>query len=872
TSKLRITIISQEDLAARVTDELRAVKTQGALVRQTQQRTKQETAELGDEVKDKPQLDSADKAAADRLTQQQSSAASSAKLLAGRMKSSLDRLEENRSEANDLKDIAANVKETLERTSEGAMKDASQSLSSVSQSPGPQPRSENLAKAQTEQQKALDELDAAMAKMDNIGSLASTIAELNNILSEQRELRKENEALSKSNLGKKPEQMAETDRNKLNATADKQENLADRTEKAVGNIEKQSKQMEKSDPSGSDAMKAAAAKAQESKVQPNQKRAGQQTRQNQQATAQEAQQQVELGLETMLSELKEAQRRELARLREELAKLQEQIATLVRRQAGHNLDNVLLQGPEKLKSLDQKQLADLTSQSQRKPEQLKAPEARQLSSGQELTERNTRDLGKTADAQPPTAEVGAQLTKAAGKMERAIVSLRAGKLAEALDPSQIDALAALLEAQKQIDEQKKEADEKEKNQQKDAIRQRYEKIKEQQEKLNVETTRVDKSRDEAGNIKRLEWPTIGRLPKEQLGLAEQTAAIQEDLETLGSVVYVWANQDIKNSMEGVRADLEASKTGVPTQAEQARVVEQLDAMIKQLSQKPPEQKFEQQANPGAAEGEGAGKPPKMPPAAELQLLKALQEAVNRSTVRIDAEKVKDEPKIAALGNRQGEMRNLLDTLLKKTTGGKMELGAEPDNKDQLPEEATAEDMDEKELEGLLLEENPTQEKIDQDFKLVGTRMARSRQRLAINTDPGKVTQTIQDRILKDLDALIEMAEKNQQQQQQQQQQQAGKPQQPQPQPQPQEAANKGENKAGEQQESKQDAGEAKANSSGVSKPSEKDIRENASEWGALTPRVRDAVIEAKDEEIVQQYQKLIEDYYEALARQGGRTP
>ncbi|MBC7784890.1 MAG: hypothetical protein H7144_13715, partial [Burkholderiales bacterium] len=865
TSKLRITIVSQEDLAARVTDDLRAVKSQIALVRQSQVRTKQETQQLAGDTKDKPALDPADRSAAERLAQQQSSTAASTKQLATRTQQSIDRLNENRSEANDLKDIAQVSKDAFERTSENPMKDAAQQLSTSAQAKQPmEDRQATLAAAQVNQQKALDDLDRAMAKMDNIGSLQSAIAEIAGILKDQQLLRKNNEEIAKTSLGKKPDQMTAQDREKLDATADKQAKLADRTQQAMEKMSKQSKQMERSDPASAEAMKSAAQKGQDAKVAPNQQRASQQTRENQQAGAQQSQQQVELGLESMLSELKEAERRELARLREELAKLQEQIATLVRRQSGHNLDNVLLQGPDKVKSLDVKVAAELIELSQRKPDTLKAPQARQLNSGQELTERNTRDIAKTADAQPKTVEIGALLTKAAGKMERAIVGLRGGSLADAYDPSQVEALATLLDARKQIDDQKNEADKKADQQQKDAIRARYVKIRDQQQKLNVDTVRVEKARDAQGNIVRTEWPTIARLPKDQFGLAEEVAKIEEDLQTLGSVVYVWANRDIKNTMDQVKDDLTASKTAIATQSEQVRVVEQLDAMIANLAERLSEQKFESNAGAGGGGG-GGNKPIQMPTASELGLLKSLQVAINKSTVNIHAAPEKDKPKLVGLGNRQGELRNLLDSVLKKATQDQMKLDAEPDNKDQLPEEAKIEDVDQKELEDALLGGDAGQAKIEQDFRLVGTRMARSRQRLAINADPGKVTQEIQGRIIKDMDKLIDQACKAQSQQTKQGSgQMAGKK------PDGAQAPSQGTSTAS----SAAKAADAKTNTNSAgagSKPQGlKDIRESAAEWGAVTPRMRDAVIESKGETVVEQYRKLIEDYYSALSKEGGR--
>ncbi|MDB5326367.1 MAG: hypothetical protein JWM57_1936, partial [Phycisphaerales bacterium] len=233
----------------------------------------------------------------------------------------------------------------------------------------------------------------------------------------------------------------------------------------------------------------------------------------------------------------------------------------------------------------------------------------------------------------------------------------------------------------------------------------------------------------------------------------------------------------------------------------------------------------------------------------------------------------DDPKLAALGGRQADLRNLLDELLKKASEGKTTLGAEPDNKDQLPEEADAGDLDQKDLEDTLLggDLGKQQEKVDKDFKLVGTRMARSRQRLAINSDPGRVTQEIQKRILTDLDNLIDLAHKNAQQQQSS----SGKPkpgQQPKPGDQ-QQAGNQGQNKPAEgKQEAKSTQGATNQNNAAAGSTAHdlKEITERADEWGKITPRVRQAVIDSRGEAIVEQYRKMIEDYYGALSNKGGK--
>ena len=190
-------------------------------------------------------------------------------------------------------------------------------------------------------------------------------------------------------------------------------------------------------------------------------------------------------------------------------------------------------------------------------------------------------------------------------------------------------------------------------------------------------------------------------------------------------------------MNEVKDDLAKPATGTVTQAEQTRIEEQLEAMIKNLAQKKPDEPFENTKGGGGGGGGGKPPPPQMPTDVELRLLRDLQVAINNSTVKIAAEKDKDAHKLLALGGRQGEIRGVLDQLLQKSSQGKVKLDKEPDNKDQLPEEADKDQIEDQEFLKNLLDDNVGEDDVTKKIKLTGDRMARSRQRLAINDDPGR---------------------------------------------------------------------------------------------------------------------------------------
>jgi hypothetical protein len=657
---------------------------------------------------------------------------------------------------------------------------------------------------------------------------------------------------------------------KLDQLAAEQKKAAEKTQKLTEDLNKAANQTQKSDPASSKAMQQAAQQAQQQQVSPNQQQAAQQAQQNQQAQAQQKQKQAELGLQMMLDTLREAERRKLEQLAKELAKLQELIANLIRRQAGHNVDNLSIQGLEPaLKLITDELLAKAERIRDKMPPK---PDVGSLGNFQITTEKNTRDVSKTAEEMPKGgADIAATLSKAAGFMERAIVNIKETKLPDAYDPSQVKALTSLEEAKWKTDAILNEVNKQMEDANKETIRAAYEKIKAEQELINAETVKIDGSpRLPDGTFRREVAVNLGKLPGQQGTLADRTQKLEEDLAALGSVVYVWANKDIVQSMNEVKDDLAKPVTGKPTQAEEKRIVEQLDAMIRNLAIKRKQNEFNQQPGGGGGGGGQAAKPG-LPSEAELRLLKELQVAVNKSTKTINEEPKPDKPKLVGLGGRQGELRNLLDQLMQKASQGQVKLDAEPDPKDRLPEEASTAQIENQEIDEWLRGAKTSDDQLTDDVKMVGQRMGRSRQRLALDHDPGKTTQAIQDRILQNLDNLIQLA-RQQQAQAQARGQRGQRPQQGQ-QPRPdtgvrpdnqgrqpgQPNPNRGQNPA--QSERLGGAGDNNADTS-------RDIMEKASEWGGLTERERQAIIQGMNEKIIEKYRKLTDDYYEMISKKG----
>jgi len=885
--KLKINIISQETLSIQITDAIRAVAEKVRQTQNTQNRTKQETANLKKDTETKPEIDTGDKTALNRLNDQQNTLATQTRQLGGQMQEIEKRMEENRSENQELKDIAKDVKTTLNETAENQMTDAARKLAQAAEKADQRAtrnekgqldpkkaeksaaeRNDALQNSEKKQQEASENLQKALDKMGNLGTFEQLLQRVRDALAQQQAMSKQLQQAGRETIGKKPEELTPDQKKKLDQIAAEQKKAAEKTQKLSEDLNKAANQTQKSDPASSKAMQQAAQQAQQQQVAPNQQQAAQQAQQNQQAQAQQKQKQAELGLQMMLDTLREAERRKLEQLAKELAKLQELIANLIRRQAGHNVDNLAIQDTDPAKKLI---TDDLLAKAERLRDKMPPkPDVGSLGNFQITTEKNTRDVSKTAEEMPKGgADIAATLTKAAGFMERAIVNIKETKLPEAFDPSQVKALTSLEEAKWKTDAILNEINKQMEDANKETIRAAYEKIKAEQELINTETTKIDASpRLPDGTFRREVAVNLGKLPGQQGGLADRTQKLEEDLSALGGVVYVWANKDIVQSMNEVKDDLAKPTTAKPTQAEEKRIVEQLDAMIRNLAIKPKKNDFNQQ--PGGGGGGGAAKAG-LPSEAELRLLKELQMAVNKSTKTINDEPKPDKPKLVGLGNRQGELRGLLDQLIQKSSQGQIKLDPEPDPKDKLPEEATTAQIENQELDEWLRGAKTSDDQLTDDVKMVGQRMGRSRQRLALDHDPGKTTQAIQDRILNNLDNLIQLAR----QQQAQAMAKPGKGQRPQQgqQPKPDSGA-KADNQGKQPGQPNPNRGqqpaqtERQGGSGDNTADTSKDIMEKAAEWGGLTQRERDAIIQGTHEKIIEKYKKLTDDYYEMISKKG----
>jgi hypothetical protein len=882
--KLRITIISAEQWAKNVQLEVEQIGNELRQEKQGQARTKVETAELAKNAAERKKFDEADKAAAERLANQQGTTASQTMQSGQKLENLVKRMNENKSPEGGVKQTAKEVAGRMAQIADGEMREAGKSINDAKDKKPLDPktakpdeqkqdaadRAAELNKAADQQNASEQKLQAAMDKLGDFSTLGDMIARIQDLADQQKKIGQEFNKNAKDNLGKKPEELSKDARDKNDQLAKEQDSVQQKTQKALADMDKKADDMKKSDPAKSQSMKDAAKSG--SEVPQQQQQNSQSMQQNQQAQAQQAQKKIELGLEQVLQKLKEAERRELEQLQKQLAELEQLLADLIKRQAGHNIDNLTVDNPKKLADMTKDARDELMQLAARDEKNQPAPPAQnELSPAQETTERNTRDVAKKAEELPNPAPA-TKITSAAGQMERAIVHLRAGKLPDAYEPPQVESLKALEEALEMVRKDLAEADKKLEDKDKETLRQQYVKLLEDQKKLDADTKAVHAKRDKDGNLPREVAVRLGQLPGVQGGLHERTAKLGEDLKTLKSIVYDWANRELGRSMEDVKEQLGNRETGDVTQADQKKIEEQIAAMIENLKETPPKpEKFASRNQGGGGDGQGKPPPPRVPTEAELRLLKAFQNGVKDQTKALDAKKDRQPKETLALGGRQGELRDLLDEMIKQATQGKVSLGPEPANKDQLPEESKEADVENQELDQELLgngKDEPEADAVVDKIKKTGARMARSRQRLALNNDPGKVTQIIQQRIALDIDELIKEAQRQQQQGQAsgKQRSKAGQQQQ-QAQANQENAQQKPKPGNPQQQQAKAPAQSDPKSLEGAPPDLDvsKEIREKSEEWGKLFDRRREAVLEGGGQQEIRKYRQFVRDYYRSLS-------
>lgn len=473
---------------------------------------------------------------------------------------------------------------------------------------------EGLAQAQTNQKAITDELKKMLDSLSEFENVRGAVKDAQNLLKEQEQVMKQSsDAASKPELmGKTPEQLNNEQKADLANLAARQSNVAKESRNLQEKLDQMAKRTAESDPTSSAALKEAADQLAKQGTSARAGEAADQLEKNQMGAARGNQEQTREDLKDVVDALQNRRERELARLIRDLKAAENDLAKLRERQT---------------QNLAKTRAAQKKTDPQQRSNELKRLAKEQAEIQKEL-ERQLKRLAKlNAES---AAKAGA---KAAGKMGKAQQGLEQGE-GEQADKDQDDALADLEDAQDKVNQARKEAEEQLAMEQFSKMGDRLRALAEREEKIATDTVSYEQLRTQrAGKLTIAQRTGVRNLAGIQEALQDETAELIERLE--GAPVFALTLKRASAVMETAAQRLQALKTDELTQRAARSAAARFKQLLDALKPDKPKNAGGQQKDNGGEGGGGGGGGDGIPPAAQLKMLKALQEEINERTDFLD---------------------------------------------------------------------------------------------------------------------------------------------------------------------------------------------------------------------------------------------
>lgn len=864
----RLRIIGETELIEQLRAEMSAVRESAKRLDRTQSDVLDEAAQLGEA---RASQDDAE------LAREQGDLTSQLSRQAETVREIADRMERNALDDQALAELLRMAREHLNAAAEQSDRaQASLGESSESQDAGEQQRSRDSA--QRAQERVRDELGGLVGLLSRDEDEWLARRDLDRLIEQQRELQEQTRQAEAENAGRSLDELTQEARSQVEQIAQRQAELARRAQDAIDQLADRAEAIAESDPARAETLRDAAQRGREGEAPREMQQAAQQAQQNQMSSAQQSQQRALDALEEMTERLDEAGQDRDAELRRVLAELSAAIEALISRQTDEIARLEVAQVSRMFDGLDRTMIG---------------------------ISRDTAALAEDrASSDEALAGIARKLLDAAEAQDAAIVALRAQPIddAEALlqERASLERLESALEEARMLDQQA---------QQRELERQRRELRKAYAEALAWQATLRDETATYAEQeLSRRQMILVRRLGERQRKLLAELEDVRQKTEGLDeATAFKLAHDRIERS--GARAGelLEESTVSGDTLYSQDTVVTVLRGLIEALDSST--QRGEQDFAQGNQGGQGSGQPGQqgeeegvVPPMAELLLLRTMQVEAAQMTRAID-DGVLGPERVADAGQLQRELSQAAQELVQRLSEqqgqpqrpepagvrtqpfGFMMPAAwmawearqeqSPATQDDPP--SREEPADEPTLDELLgitnpagVSEAPTNDDLDRELEggLAGAflravdLMERASTRLNSDGGTGIGTQRVQEEAIAALDQLIEAARNQQNQQQQQQQQQQNQQQQQQQAPQQQQQQDQGDMQ--ETQQSTDPQGVQGRPQQGGALGDEAAV---GATWGALPPRVREALQQGSSDAYSAVYRAITEAYYRRLAEE-----
>jgi hypothetical protein len=471
--------------------------------------------------------------------------------------------------------------------------------------PEPTPEDRPIVEAQEEVRQELTDLIMLLDRDEDTWVATRRLEEL---LEAQTELEAETAAVGQRTVGRSREELTPGEQTELDRMARRQADLADQSRQLIDDLRRRAEELEELDPLGASGMRNAAESGERRELSRDMENAAERVARNQLRTAGTAQQGARSTLQQMLQNIRETSRANAQELLRRLASLIESIERLITVQESElgALNDAITDGDFSARDRAMIRLNQNT--------RTVAEEAR--SAGQE-SRRIARLLDRAADAQ------GA-----------AVMALRAFPVKddEAL-AAENHSLELLLEARDLAEEVQLTFEQRELMRQRSELIAAYRVFLERQVSVRGDTAElVDQG--ELDRRQLIEARGLGRSQEEiRQGLDELAASTREIHE---APVFTHVHDMIDDWSSRVTDALISGEVSVAVTDRQQRIADSIGRLIDALESliTDPDE-FAGGSQGGAGSGSGQGRPPLIPPIAELMLLRGIQEQVYNQTQDLD---------------------------------------------------------------------------------------------------------------------------------------------------------------------------------------------------------------------------------------------
>jgi hypothetical protein len=348
--------------------------------------------------------------------------------------------------------------------------------------------------------------------------------------------------------------------------------------------------------------------------------------------------------------------RELARLVKELKNAEAELNKLRQRQAEN-----LKKTQDARKNPDAKQRSDALKKLAKEQAEIQKELEKQLKKLAKLNAGGAAQAGQNA----------------AGKMGKAQQDLDQDQ-GEQAEQDEDEALADLDDAQDEIQQARKDAEEQLAMEQLVKMADQLKSLSERQENVVKGAEDYEKVRSERGQLTIAQRTGLRSLGRVQEGLKDETGELIEKLE--GAPVFALTLKRAAENMENAAKRLQALKTDEETRRAVKGASKRFQQILDTLKPDKPKPGGQQQGgNQGGDNAGGGGGGDGIPPAAQVKMLKALQEEINERTDYFDElrrrEKELTTEQVAELERLQGDQGTLAD-LARDLTRPKKDDGEE----------------------------------------------------------------------------------------------------------------------------------------------------------------------------------------------------